>query len=100
MANIRKDNTKIVGFRVDKDLLEKFNQSCLELPIRFKSKDLIESYMKYICNITDDYRTTGRFKLGFVSGRKKETILFDIEDKQRSLHIQKSKHNEEIKVDE
>lgn len=74
--SIRKDNTKVYGVRLDEKLINDFISSCHSLPIVYKPSSLIESYMKYIISLADEYKNTGKCKMGFLK-KDGAIVLFD-----------------------
>lgn len=68
--------TKSFSIRTDKELIDDFNKACAGLPISFRPRALIESYMKYIVDVEKEYEKTGDIKLGFISNKKGEIILY------------------------
>lgn len=94
--SIRKDNTKIYSVRLDKDLIEDFVWSCKNLPISYKASALIESYMKYIIEMSKDYKESGHCKMGFLK-KNGTTVLYDSVGQQLSFSIDSKDINYEKK---
>lgn len=80
-------NTKSFSIRTDRELIENFNKACYGLPISFKPRALIESYMKYIVDVENEYKKTGDIKLGFLSTSKGEIIIYSENSKMNQLQF-------------
>lgn len=70
------ETTKSFSIRTDIDRITRFNQACNELPLHFKSRQLIESYMDYIISIADDYNAGKPIRMGFIN-KNGYVILYD-----------------------
>lgn len=76
--------TKMLGLRLDTQLIEDYRNACEGLPIMFKHKSLIESYMQYIIDSEKYYRETGKLKLGFITFNN-NVVLYNQEGRQESI---------------
>ena len=86
-------DTKSFSIRTEKDRIELFNQACSELPLHFKSRQLIESYMDYVISIADDYKKGKPIRMGFIN-KKGMVIIYDSVGSQQLIDFDIEEHKE------
>lgn len=79
--------SKVYSFRTNEELYNQFQKAVFDLPIKINAAKYLENYMKYIIEISEDYRKGQPIKIGFVTN-KKNVVFFDMKDKQSYIEFE------------
>lgn len=82
--------TKNIGIRTDEERIEAFRQACEDLPLSLNPRKMIESYMDYVIDTSNNYKETGKIKFGFVN-YSGNLILCNLEGQQKYFIFEKEK---------
>lgn len=68
-------NTKMLGVRLESELVDSFKDACHNLPITFKPSELLKTYMQHIVSTSEQYKKTGKCSLAYFNSFGKIVII-------------------------
>jgi hypothetical protein len=80
---MKETKSKVLGIRLDKDLLNDFERACDSLPIALKPQDLLKSYIRSVVDISKNINDDTLY----ISINNGNLVVIDSSSKFQKIHI-------------